>query len=154
KISENEGDGVTVTKKPWKTPPRKLGGKYADKAMNLTEFGEKWDRNHPVEIYDENTRDSFRVVAGPDGKLVYAETGDPVDIGQTNGIYVMDENGNMYVGEQEVFRIHHSSLASGEDPMGAGHIEVRDGQVIKINEETGHYGEYQPPGRSLMVKQE
>ncbi len=131
------------------------GGKYSDKTMEMSDYGRRWDRNHPVEIFDQAKLENHRVVEGEDGKLVYANSGKPVNSPYGEAIYVMDEHGNFYVHENpEVGRIHHSSLAGGNDPVAAGHITAEDGKVTDLNEQTGHYGENQPIGRSELAKQE
>jgi uncharacterized Zn-binding protein involved in type VI secretion len=138
----------------WAAREKLSGGKYADKAMEMTDFGKRWDRQHPVEIFDEARLAQHRVVS-KDGKLVYAEDGRPVHSPDGEAIYVMDEHGNMYVHENpQVGRIHHSSLAGGKKPAGAGHITADNGKVTGLNEQTGHFGENQPSGRSDLVKDE
>jgi hypothetical protein len=67
----------------------------------------------------------------------------------------MDKHGDMYVHEKPVIgSIHHSTIAAGEDPAGAGHIGAIDGRLTKLNESTGHFGENQPPGTVYKVANE
>jgi hypothetical protein len=59
---------------------------------------------------------------------------------QGRAIFVMDGNGNLYASmDQEVGRIHHTSLLAGQPVVGAGELEVRDGRVVAMTDASGHY---------------
>jgi hypothetical protein len=142
-------DGLRVT---GESVPPKLGGKYADIAMELSESMKKYDEFHRVKIYYDDVLAARRVVAGPNGELIYAESRVPV--GNGDHIYVMDKNGNIYVDRPQFGEVHHSSLAGGEAPAAGGHMYVVDGKPAYIDEKTGHFGDKQPAGRSEVVKNE
>jgi RHS repeat-associated protein len=130
-------------------PAALAGGKYDDITIEMTGLGRSVDERYDVRIYDPAELESRRVVAGSDGRLVYASDGRSVDSGDQPVIYVMDRNGNFYVDEPRHGDVHHSSLAGGDNPAAAGEMQVVDGQIIEMNERTGHYGGegHQPPGR-------
>ena len=82
-----------------------------------------------------------------DGKL-YDVNGKPVDTsGATNhwtgkgqGIFVMDKYGNLYLSNvQEVGRFHHSSFLDGQPVAAAGEMQVHDGRLVGITDQSGHY---------------
>ena len=76
-----------------------------------------------------------------DNKLIDAE-GTPVDSGHTNNgkvMFVMDQNGKIYTGEQRIMEFHHSSFLAGNDVASAGELMVLDGQIISHNRKSGHY---------------
>jgi hypothetical protein len=142
------GKGKSSTETTDSTAP-KTDGKYPK--IEMTEFGKEWDRTHPVKTFTPGQLESSRVVAGPDGKLVFAESGKPVDC--TNGIYTMDEAGNQFVIEQpQVGRTHHSTML--KSPSGAGQITSQDGQVLMLDENTGHFGGNQKSGTVKTVANE
>jgi len=140
--------------RPLNAPKKLSGGKYADKGIGpMSQIGQRIDRERPVKIFNTSELESRRVVAH-EGKLVYAESGKPVTTTKET-IYVMDKHGNVYVDESQFGSVHHSSLAGGEEPVAGGHITTKeDGTLVELTEQTGHYGENQPLGRSELVKSE
>jgi hypothetical protein len=73
-----------------------------------------------------------------DGKL-FDTTGLLTDGHQGEVIYIMDKDGNFYVAEGRVGRIHHSTLGDGEPVAAAGHIRIENGVVKLVNNNSGHY---------------
>ncbi len=68
-----------------------------------------------------------------DGKLFNTAANDP-------GIYIMDGEGRIYAAEKGLEGVfHHSSFLSGSPVAAAGQFEVRDGQIIKLDDRSGHY---------------
>lgn len=64
--------------------------------------------------------------------------------GTGRAIYVMDEYGKIYASvKHEPGYFHHSSLAQGKPVAAAGELEVLDGELIAISDNSGHY----QPGR-------
>ncbi len=60
-------------------------------------------------------------------------------------LFVMDPHGNLYVSLRRVVsRIHHSTLTGGGPVAAAGELRVRDGQLLTLNDHSGHY----PPTHS------
>ena len=55
-------------------------------------------------------------------------------------VFVIDQAGRMIVGEHDIGRIQHSSLAAGNRVIMAGEIHVLDnGQILELNNRSGHY---------------
>jgi len=85
-----------------------------------------------------------------DGKLVSKETGKPFSTGskEDGAIFVIDSQGRMYASTaNKVGEFHHTSLAGGEPVASAGHIVVRDGLLLHMNNFSGHY---QPDSEMLQ----
>lgn len=62
-------------------------------------------------------------------------------------IYVVDQKGQFYVSfESEKDKIHHSSLLAGAPVACAGELLVFQGELILINNQSGHY---RPPPKAL-----
>lgn len=59
--------------------------------------------------------------------------------GDARAIFVMDEFGNLYAGDQELGSRHHSSFLGGRTVTAAGEIEVRDGRLVVLSDRSGHY---------------
>lgn len=101
--------------------------------------------NGPVKYLTDGERGWYKL-AIKNGKL-YDAQGKPFNTmrattwaGEAKAIYIMDEQGNIYASKyQEVFKFHHSSLASGQSVAGAGEMEVEDGILRSINNRSGHY---------------
>ncbi len=83
-----------------------------------------------------------------DGKL-YDASGDLFDTsaasslhpgGQGRAIFVMDENGNLYASNEQIWgTFHHSSFLAGEPVAGAGEIQVSNGELQFLTDHSGHY---------------
>lgn len=137
---------------PENVPPRKTDGKYADKGAEMTDTGRRVDATEPVDIYSPEELKAHRVVASDDGRMVYAESGKPVE---DSGIYVMDKSGNMYVHPKPEFgKTHHSTLAGGEEPVSAGHYVADEGQLVMLDDKSGHYGKNLKPGALETTRNE
>src|SRR5262249_34391235 len=134
------------------SPAPKQSGKYADQTMEMTGHGRGVDAHYPVKIYEGAELEARRVVSGPNGELIYAESRLPVRDGEY--IYVMDKHGNIFIDKPQFGEVHHSSLAGGGKPAAGGQMNVAHGKPVKLDEITGHYGDNQPRGRSEVVKQE
>ena len=135
----------------------KGGRKYANMAAEMTGRGRRTDANYKVKIFTPEELEAFRVTAGPDGKLVYAQSGKPVTTRDPKNppIYVMDQDGNVFVHESPKHgEIHHSSLAGGDDPAAAGQMAVNDGNVTEMDDSSGHYGPNEQPGAPDAAKNE
>lgn len=60
--------------------------------------------------------------------------------GQGRAIFVADENGDIYASKfQEPGAFHHSSILAGEPVAGAGELQVVDGRLELISDNSGHY---------------
>jgi hypothetical protein len=146
---------------PWKQgdpipPPRsgselptdaKLGSQYiGENDPNLPHPPRAFST--PVHYMDEAERESCRLFVGGDGKLHRASDGTLFDTskastawsGQGKAIFVMDENGNLYATtKQQVGHTHHSSMLGGQPVAGAGEIEVHEGSLVAMTDQSGHY---------------
>lgn len=133
--------------------PLQRESKYRDQALSLSEERRRWDLEHEVVVFTPQQLEEFRVVADSQGRLIYARSGRRVEA--TQGIYVMDVHGNVFVhANPQHGAIHHSSLSGGRDPAGAGQIWVEDGRIRTLDEYTGHYSSSQPKGRVSTVAKE
>lgn len=154
----NSGDRDTVPiikepppKPPADVPPPKTGEPYADRATEMTGHGQSVDSRYPVKIYTPEELAARRVVPTDDGRLVFAESGKPVD---GNKIYVMDKAGNVYADDPVFGEVHHSSLAGGEKPAGAGHMTADNGRLLHLDDSSGHFGENLKPNSPDVVRNE
>jgi hypothetical protein len=89
-----------------------------------------------VKYFDKRGRQQHRVRV-ENGRLVDSN-GELLNTGP-DAIYVMDRRGRMYVADQDVGRIQHSSFLGGKPVAAAGHVQVRDGRLISIDNKSGHY---------------
>lgn len=63
-------------------------------------------------------------------------TEEPIDA----AIFIMDENGEIYIHKHpNLGQWHHSSLAGGRPVAGAGELTVHDGYLVAITNHSGHY---------------
>lgn len=115
-----------------------------------------WGTNGVVRYLTPEESAARRVTVGADGKL-YDASGKLFDTSRTmphNGtpgraIFVMDQHGGIYPSlgtEAHPSQFHHSSLLASRDVAMAGEIEVRNGQLRYISNQSGHY---QPPNAML-----
>jgi hypothetical protein len=59
------------------------------------------------------------------------------------GIFVMDSEGRIFIAdEHKVGHFHHSSLANGDSVAAAGEIEVQNGVITRVTDQSGHF---EPP---------
>jgi hypothetical protein len=107
--------------------------------------------------YTPEQRERFRIVVGPDGRLLWAQSGEPVDSARARSRHsgagtmtiVLDPAGRFYGGTQIETRDHpeftrvapifHSSYTSGGDVAFAGEMRVRDGRLEAVTDESWHY---------------
>jgi hypothetical protein len=131
RILENPANGLKLTTAAT-TYDNETKPRY-DKDGNFVAQGVKY-------FSDEERARHEVVVVG--GKLVYADDHTPVNTGakEDGAIFVIDAQGRMYASTQNAEGvIHHTSLTGGEPVAAAGHMVVRDGQLLHINNMSGHY---------------
>ncbi len=90
------------------------------------------------EPYRSTVREGLLV----DVKGVPLNKGGVDDGKETTGlaIFVMDAAGNLYVGfEHERGKFHHSTFMAGEPVGMAGDIQIFDGRIKMISNQSGHY---------------
>lgn len=125
-------------------------------AMQAVYIGEHLP-GHPVWRWQNGPKESVRYLKDtelPDYELtlfngkIYDSSGRPFDTtnaksvhsGTGRAIYVMDEHGKIYASlEQKAGHFHHSSLAQGKPVAAAGELEVLEGELIAISDNSGHY---------------
>lgn len=74
------------------------------------------------------------------GNLFDTAAAGSVQGGMGRAIFVMDESGNIYASlNHEVGQFHHSSFLAGGDVAAAGELEVVNGVVRFVNNQSGHY---------------
>jgi uncharacterized protein YukE len=146
-----EGDDLGRTlDEVWPPPKLEGGNPLPTKPMQTGFEGEHLPGNSiwgtEVKYLDDAGRESYRVIP-KDGKLVDVN-GNPFDTtagvthwsGDGRAIYVMDEQGNIYASNyQEVGAFHHSSLLGGKPVSAAGELEVRNGELVRLTDQSGHY---------------
>ncbi len=120
---------------------------YITQAMRQNYIGEhivsRWGT--PVQYLDEVARSAYELTV-KDG-LLYDASGKLFDTtasatarGQGKAIFVMDENGRIFASTyQKVGQFHHSSFLAGKPVAAAGEIIVKNGKVIALNNQSGHY---------------
>jgi hypothetical protein len=136
-------------------PPRSGGDLPADAELPGLFRGENDPANPERAFYPDTVhymspaeREEHRLFVDADGNLRSASDGRRYDTsagvtawsGRGRAIFVMDGSGNLYATlDQRVGHTHHSSLLGGEPVVGAGEIEVRDGRLIAMTDQSGHY---------------
>ncbi len=110
------------------------------------EFGTQFGT--AVSYLNAEERKAFKLTVGADGRL-YGADGKPFDTktggsvftgGEGKAIFVMDHDGNLYASTRwPVGKFHHSSFMAGQPVACAGEIEVRDGTLVEIDRDSGHY---------------
>lgn len=67
-------------------------------------------------------------------------------------IYVTDCSGKFYVGQKIKGHFHHSSFLAGGAIRAAGGIKVREGKLLEINPNSGHYKPAQHHFKALIER--
>lgn len=138
-------------------PPRRTGDDVPTDAKLLDRYRNESDPNEPfpfrpfrtpVHYMSAEEREAHRLFVDGDGCLRRAHDGSLFDTssartlhsGVGRAIFVMDGHGNLYATlEQRLGHIHHSSLLGGADVAGAGEIEVINGRLGAMTDQSGHY---------------
>lgn len=83
------------------------------------------------------------------GRLLWRANKRPVSTNDgQRWIFVIDQNGKMYVHPKQKARFHHSSFVSGEPVLAAGRLQSVDGLITAVSAHSGHY---QTPTSRLMA---
>ncbi len=148
---------VKATRGAAASPPRRSlpeNEKLRNVATRLKDYeGEETGKvfGSKVKYLDQQQREKYRVTV-QDGLLIDSK-GNPLDTrdGPTGGplsflagrglaIFVMDQDGNLYVKKQPTGgKFHHTSFLAGEPVAAAGEVTVRKGKLVEINRISGHY---------------
>jgi len=154
------GDGPGLGGTGWRegdpVPPPRSGDDLPTDAQLGEHYRGENDPNNPnrafypktVQYFTPEEREAHRLFVDADGNLRSAQDGSLFDTsggatawsGGGRAIFTMDGSGNLYASlEQDVGRIHHSSLLGGDPVVGAGEIEVHDGKLVAMTDQSGHY---------------
>jgi len=111
--------------------------------------------DHGVLIHymSNEERESARVVI-VNGTL-YTSTGQPTPYGSDHEKlnYAMDAAGNFYVLNQMAHPdLRHSSFFDGRPAACAGDLEVKNGRIVKINSNSGHYSPSAKMFRNVLTE--
>ena len=137
-------------------PPPRSGDDLPTDATLQDRFRGEHDPDNPNRFFYPDTvhymtpaeREAHRLFVDADGNLRSAGDGSLYDTsggtthwsGGGRAIFTMDGSGNLYATlDQRVGHTHHSSLLGGESVVGAGEIEVRDGKLVAMTDQSGHY---------------
>jgi hypothetical protein len=116
---------------------------------NTTEmdpYFKDWDERRGVSYLTPDERQAYAITAR-DGVL-YDANGNRLDTstlssihsgGAGAGIFVMDQDGNIYVGSHERGTFHHSSFLGGQPVAAAGEVVVVNGRLVSVTDKSGHY---------------
>jgi hypothetical protein len=77
-----------------------------------------------------------------DGKMLPHLIADEDPNSEVDYQYTMDPKGNIYIyqdGPLAACRIHHSSFVDGKQVAGAGHLKIEKGEIMYIDNCSGHY---------------
>jgi hypothetical protein len=156
RLDDLDGDG-----RPDVPPPIRDGPVMPTTAMD-PRYRYEWDPERtpfkygPVRYLDDVEREQHRLFVR-DG-LLYRSDGVLFDTSASTSvwgghspraIFVMDEFGNVYASTVHAAgRFHHSSFLAGSPVAGAGEIEVVDGRLTMVTDQSGHY----LPGRSMTLQ--
>jgi hypothetical protein len=116
---------------------------YPTKPMLASKRGEDTqiiDHGVLIHYMTDVERERSRVVI-VNGAL-FTSTGEPVRYGAERAIlnYAMDAAGNFYILNQAGHPdLRHSSFFDGRAVACAGDVDVRDGRIVRINADSGHY---------------
>lgn len=75
----------------------------------------------------------------PDGRPVDTSNMRTFFSGSGRAIYVMDLHGDIFLSQQQLHKVHHSSILAGEPVGCAGEIQVNNGTVTFVSNKSGHY---------------
>ena len=103
-----------------------------------------------LEVLSEAARAELLVSVGHDGRLMYANTGEPVVPRSGNScsyVFVMLPSAGIYVRAIAPLVFHHD-LAGNAPVVAAGEIFFSDGRLLSINNRSGHY---RPPPECLRI---
>lgn len=137
-------------------PPPRAGDDLPTDATLLDKYRTEADPTDPSRAFYPQTvnymtpevRERHRLFVDGDGNLRSAQDGSLFDTsnaatawsGNGRAIFVMDGDGNLYASlNQQVGHTHHSSFLGGQPVVGAGEIEVRQGRMVAMTDQSGHY---------------
>jgi hypothetical protein len=137
-------------------PPPRSTGELPTDAKLLDKYKGENDPNNPNRFFYPKTvqymtpeeREAHRLFVDGEGNLRSAKDGSLFNTsnasthwsGEGRAIFVADGHGNIYASlDQTVGHTHHSSLLGGEPVAGAGEIQVQNGKLVAMTDQSGHY---------------
>ena len=105
--------------------------------FHMSDYGVEWDKTHPVISLTRSQLANQEIIFSETGEVFWKQTGQRLS---GEYIFVMDGDGKIYAGVQDIGRFHHSSFLSGEPISAAGHLYIdENGRLKGFNNATGHY---------------
>lgn len=95
-----------------------------------------------VRYCDEQERARFRVRPDKIGALRWSDRPKQPLVHTMDGhrwIFVVDEQGELFINHKEKAAFHHSSFVCGAPVRAAGRIEIHHGHIISVAPNSGHY---------------
>jgi hypothetical protein len=135
---DSESQPASVSKIFKYSNTREMDPEYHGEELGIAPAWEPFDAT--VQYLNEAERQKYKVKVS-NGLLTDAN-GIPLDSADTkNGklMFVMDQNGSIYAGPQDLMEFHHSSFLSGDPVAAAGELEIAHGQVVRHSRNSGHY---------------
>jgi hypothetical protein len=136
----DEIDETTPKRIPFKI--KKMNSRYINEETGKN----SWCAPKKVKYLNKLERLEFKIEV-INGKL-YDFKGNVLDTkdagtlfnGKGKAMFVMDENGFIYVSKiQSRRKFHHSSFLAGQSVSGAGEVKVINGVIKEISRKSGHY---------------
>jgi hypothetical protein len=139
-IKKSESFFVTYLENRWHYKTKSNGNKYSTLKM-LKKYW-IWDNNNFVEYFNEKMRKKYKVkiingkLCDSKGRVLHSDMFREI-------LFAMDEDGNIYAGYKyngsNIERIFHSSFLAGNIASSAGRLEVRNGKIEAVINDSGHY---------------
>jgi hypothetical protein len=116
----------------------------------VAKLGVAPERRH-VQFLDKAARLEHIVLVSSTGRCTKAN-GDNWTTPSDGRLYVMDEYGNMFIGEDSLIAkgvwLNHSSMLAGKAVLSAGIAKFDGGVLVHIDNQSGHY---KPTGENLYA---
>ncbi|WP_280449415.1 hypothetical protein [Nocardia brasiliensis] len=151
RLRRRKGDDRDPSSPDHDNTPKVPLSNYKSTGMDPRYAGEEvpgnsiWPGSH-VKYLTEEERKAYQLTV-KDGKI-YDATGSLFDTstaqtahsGAGRAIFVMDEKGNLYASTNHAIgEFHHSSFLGGKPVSGAGELQVVNGELKLVTDQSGHY---------------
>jgi RHS repeat-associated protein len=147
--------GLSCKEANYKTTP--LKPQYAGE--NNPKDSSRWNFPMVCEYFSQDKLDEMELTV-KNNLLVYKKTGEVFDSSNAqthwgNAIFIMDQQGRIFVSNEQIpFEIHHSSLSNGRPVAAAGELNVAQGILLEVSNQSGHYMPPQSLNNQLFVELE
>lgn len=105
-----------------------------------------FDQINHIKIFNLDELEKRQLVV-KNGLIYRSDQDNPLD---GKWIYVMNVDNKIYIGEREK-GINHTSLGRKLHILAAGEMTIKDGRLIELNENSGHY---RPNNRVQLIEME